>query len=253
MAKFKLTDFQLSLWFEWKLRPESTAYNLPFMYKLIGILDLSALIKSLSYLVTRYDSLRTHFEEIDDEAYQMIDKEINYQVEIIDCSSQDNESLDKLIDEKINIIFDLKKPPLFKFSILKTAYNSHFLIFNFHHIIIDDSSLKIFFNELADAYNHFSQGKAISPPDVVATINDVLAYQVNYLNSIHYQEDTHFWQDKLADALFYTPISTLTAVSATMPGFMTQEAKFSRPYELDPRIYSREQVVGGTTVRGPHI
>lgn len=204
---YKLTAFQLSLWFEWKLRPHSTAYNLPIMYKINGDLKLSLLRKSLNYLINRHDTLRTYFLEVDDTPYQIISNQFDYQLDFIDCSSLDNKFVDKIIYEKFNIHFDLKKLPLVKTSVIKLDHTLHFLILNFHHIIIDGSSLELLFQELSEIYNSLFQRKKISLSEIKLTINDVLQSEENYFNSLQYQHDIKIWKNRLADSLFYTSIS----------------------------------------------
>ncbi len=91
LSKLKLTGPQQSLWFEWKLNPESTAYNLPYVFKLNGLLNISAISKALHFLVERHESLRTHFEETAKDVLQVISSTIDFKLNIIDISTSKND------------------------------------------------------------------------------------------------------------------------------------------------------------------
>ena len=52
---------QQRLWFLHQLEPDSIAYNLPFVIRFRGILDVSVLERSLTEVIRRHEILRTTF------------------------------------------------------------------------------------------------------------------------------------------------------------------------------------------------
>jgi hypothetical protein len=57
-----LSFAQQRLWFMQQLDADSTAYNVASVLKLQGTLEIAALEKSLSAIVERHETFRTHFE-----------------------------------------------------------------------------------------------------------------------------------------------------------------------------------------------
>src|SRR6187402_3380694 len=61
-----LSWFQERLWVHYQRSPENTSYNLPLLLLIRGNLDVSALEQSLSEIVARHESLRTHYGQTDE-------------------------------------------------------------------------------------------------------------------------------------------------------------------------------------------
>jgi len=67
-----LSFVQQRLWFLHQLEPESAAYNLRTIVRLIGPLDSAVLERSLNELVRRHETLRTTFVSQDGQPRQVI-------------------------------------------------------------------------------------------------------------------------------------------------------------------------------------
>ena len=63
---------QQRLWFIDRLEGSSAEYNMPRAWRLLGALDLEALEKAVNTIVERHETLRTHFENFNDEPVQVI-------------------------------------------------------------------------------------------------------------------------------------------------------------------------------------
>ena len=60
-----LSFAQRRLWFLDRLEPDSSHYNIPFMLRLTGALDIDLLARCFNTILRRHESLRTTFHEID--------------------------------------------------------------------------------------------------------------------------------------------------------------------------------------------
>ena len=67
-----LSFAQQRLWFLDQLEPGSTAYNMPSALRLRGALDVDALEASLTEIVRRHETLRTHFADEGGEPVQVV-------------------------------------------------------------------------------------------------------------------------------------------------------------------------------------
>lgn len=71
-AEFPLSFQQQRLWFLDQLEPGSTAYNVPFVWRLRGVLHTEALRRALEAIVRRHEPLRTTFAMVDEEPVQAV-------------------------------------------------------------------------------------------------------------------------------------------------------------------------------------
>jgi amino acid adenylation domain-containing protein len=76
--KLPLSFAQQRLWFLDRLQPNSTAYNMPYGFRLKGLLNLEALEKSFRTIIQRYEILRTIFITVDGEPNQVILPEFEF-------------------------------------------------------------------------------------------------------------------------------------------------------------------------------
>ena len=72
------------------LEGTSGEYNVPEALHLRGELDLRALQQTISTIVGRHDSLRTHFAEVDGEQIQVVEPDLRIDVPIEDLSCLDD-------------------------------------------------------------------------------------------------------------------------------------------------------------------
>jgi len=84
------------LWFINQLDPNNSSYNIPLAYRLVGTLNKEALKKSLEIIINRHEVLRTTFQEINGEPFQVISPYSKVELNIIDISHITGEDCEKL-------------------------------------------------------------------------------------------------------------------------------------------------------------
>ena len=141
---------QQRLWILHQLEPESVAYNMPIILKLVGSLNVHFFERALQEVVERHETLRTQIVQKGSTAYQEISDNPLLQLSITDIRGlSDNEQNDKLqneIDLELKTPFNLGVDPLFRVRLLKVVNKTedHFvLLMSMHHIITDGWSLGI--------------------------------------------------------------------------------------------------------------
>ena len=75
---------QFRLWLLDQLQPGTALYNIPAALKMAGPLDVSALEKSLGYLVARHEVLRTTFSSKDGNPFQVIHPPFQVSASLVD-------------------------------------------------------------------------------------------------------------------------------------------------------------------------
>lgn len=119
------------------------SYHIPVFFKVSESLDIERLEKSLTEMVNNHEILRTTFDFVDGELVQIINDPHKVTLKKTDCL------FEKIDYEAWSKKFELTQLPLFR----TVLFGDNVLMFEFHHIIIDGASIKMFTEELAERYN----------------------------------------------------------------------------------------------------
>src|SRR3712207_2928716 len=118
-----LSFAQERLWFIDRLEPGSAVYNIPVAWRLGGVLDESALERSLGEIVRRHEALRTVFAEVDESPVQVVAPFGGFILPVEDLSGlrdADREAAaGRRAAEEAGRPFDLTAGPLFRASLLR--------------------------------------------------------------------------------------------------------------------------------------
>jgi len=151
---YSLSPAQARLYVLNRMKLDSISYNLGALYVLEIALDLPRMQKAFEKLIERHESFRTSFCMVDDQPVQKIYREVPFEIDYYDLSS-DGGSERSGVEEVIrNLIrpFDLSRPPLLRVGLIKKDNNKHILLMDMPHIMTDGLSLGIFEKELALLY-----------------------------------------------------------------------------------------------------
>src|SRR5215216_1868930 len=113
-------------WFLWQLEPLSTAYHLSGGLRLVGKLDMEALVWSFQALVSRHESLRTVFRaNAEGLPEQIIEADRKVDIPVIDLSDlPPGEGLARAHEEASRIngtAFDLTQGPVLRLALIRIA------------------------------------------------------------------------------------------------------------------------------------
>lgn len=115
---YPLSFAQQRLWFLDQLAPGSAAYNLPRAVRLLGILDVSALQRSLDVIVSRHETLRTTFSMVDGHPVQVIRPALQIPLSrvdlIADPEAASESALHNVLNEEAARPFDPEESPLLR-------------------------------------------------------------------------------------------------------------------------------------------
>src|SRR5205823_5436390 len=117
-----LSFAQERLWFLDRWNPGSATYNVPIFCRLLGGLDVEALIFSLQSMVERHEVLRTAFPVVDGRPMQVVHFKWHLPVDIIDLSTLPAEERaresTRLIRDAAGLPFDLANGPVIRTSLV---------------------------------------------------------------------------------------------------------------------------------------
>ncbi len=130
------TDAQMRVYTAQSTHTDSPIYNVPYAFTVCD-LDVQRLQNAVNQLITRHESLRTHFENKDGHIVQVVNDAVQCPVE-------------QLATDNITAFirpFDLGQAPL-----LRVGYYENTVMIDMHHIITDGNSIPIFLRELNELY-----------------------------------------------------------------------------------------------------
>ncbi|WP_058042040.1 non-ribosomal peptide synthetase [Streptomyces roseifaciens] len=142
-------------------------YAVQVALDLEGALDTGVLRAAAEGLLRRHANLRAAFlQRGEGRPVQVIPREVVLpwrDVDLSDSSDQEQE-LARLLAEDRARRFDPARPPLLRFTLIRTGPEQHRLVFTHHHLLLDGWSLPILMSELFTLYAHKGADTALPPP-----------------------------------------------------------------------------------------
>ncbi|MFD3412866.1 amino acid adenylation domain-containing protein [Streptomyces cyaneofuscatus] len=143
-------------------------YNVQTPLELTGALDTDLLRASCGALVGRHASLRAGFlRRRSGEAVQAVARVVEPPWEEIDLSGFGQEELrprlSRLLTEERARRFDMAKPPLLRFTLIRLAPDRHILLITNHHILLDGWSLPLILGDLFRIYGDGGTADRLEP------------------------------------------------------------------------------------------
>lgn len=193
---------QQRLWFLNQLRGTTVEYNLPDALRLRGAFDFQALQRSISAVIERHESLRTHFAVVDEKPVQMIAPARPIELVVEDLSTLDEMSQQERVGAAMRWAaeepFDLANGPVFRFKLIKLGEHDHVLLRVFHHIVWDAWSWGIFDQEFTQLYNAYLEGNESPLSPLAVQYADFALWQREWLNDEVLRGQLAYWKKQLS-------------------------------------------------------
>ncbi|MEH2285035.1 MAG: amino acid adenylation domain-containing protein [Nostoc sp.] len=196
---------QERLWFLDQLVPNHAFYNVSEAFRLRGVLNATILEQSLNEIINRHEILRTTYSSLKGQPIQVIHSTFPIKLLVVNLqglSPDDRESqVRQIILEEAQRPFDLVQGPLLRTTLLQLSSEEHIFLLNLHHILCDDWSLNVLFEELSTLYQAFSTGNPSPLPDLVIQYADFAAWQRQWLQGEILDNQLTYWQQHLSGSL----------------------------------------------------
>ncbi|NMX77852.1 non-ribosomal peptide synthetase [Pseudomonas sp. WS 5532] len=194
---------QNRLWITWQLDPHSSAYTIPGALRLRGELDEDAVRTSFQQLIQRHEALRTRFYERDGQAFQRVEANTGFELQVIDLSdlptAEREARAQQIREDEARTQFDLEKGPLLWVTLVRLDDEDHQLLVTLHHIIADGWSLNILIDEFSRLYAAATQGQTLELPPLALQYADYGSWQRQWLVEGEGQRQLAYWQAQLGD------------------------------------------------------
>jgi len=199
-----LSFAQQRLWFFNQLEPGNVAYNVPFVQRIMGPLDVTAIERALSELIRRHESLRTTFTIEEGQPVQIIALPQPLRVSFTDLSSLPEEEraaeAQRLATAEAGKPFDLEAGPLLRVKLLRLDEADHVLLMTMHQIIHDVWSMGVLIHEVGVLYSAFIAREPSPLPEMEIQYADYAVWQRKWLQGEALEQQLSYWTAQLAGA-----------------------------------------------------
>ncbi|HEX2187286.1 MAG TPA: amino acid adenylation domain-containing protein, partial [Longimicrobiaceae bacterium] len=244
-----LSFSQERLWFMDRMEPVNAHHNIAFALRLEGPLDEVALRRALASIVSRHESLRTVFREVDGRPVQVVRPAAGFPLPRVD--------LDRLAEPgrgaamRAAALAEMRRPtdleagPLARATLVRMGPEDHALVLMLHHAVADAWSFGVLYRELSHLYAPAGSGETRPLPPLPVQYADYAAWQRGWLTGETLERQLGYWRERLAGAPALLELPT----DRPRPALQTHRAAVhdaALPAELVARLRALELREGVT-------
>ena len=199
---YPLSNAQKRIWFLQKLDEDLVAYNLVLKQEFKERLDLKYLNQALNHMIEKHASLRTIFVEEDGIPGQRVLGDCQIQIPVVDVDVDEHEAVhrfNELVEEENKVAFNLADQT-YKIKVFQTKEQTC-LYLNFHHIIVDGWSVKLFTDELLTLYQQYQNHLPITEEPVTKNYVEWVEQENAWLEGEEANRQREYWLKELSTPL----------------------------------------------------
>lgn len=200
IGRFETSPSQDRMWFLDGLLSQRPVHNVPELYEVEGPLDEAAFERAVRALVARHEPLRTTFVMEGASLTQVVWDEMPTEVVWRDLEGgADGEGLlDSVIASEVGHGFDLEKGPLLRVTCIRRSAESHVILVNVHHILVDLRSTEIIQRDLGELYSAEVLERPAELPELTVQYADFAAWQKGWIRGGESRRQAEIHQRVLA-------------------------------------------------------
>ncbi|MCB8954285.1 MAG: amino acid adenylation domain-containing protein [Ardenticatenales bacterium] len=210
-GRLPLSFAQQRLWFLEQWDPDSAAYNMSEMTRTRGALYPEALSAAILEIVRRHEVMRTIYEVVDGEPFQVVEPVPAWSLPLIDLADLSERAREaemmRLASAQAQRPFHLQREQPWRAVLIRLAADEHVTVFTQHHISCDGWSIQLRKNELTSLYEALAIGDPSSLPALPIQYADFAHWQRERLQGEALERLQDYWRQKLAN---FTPLQLPT-------------------------------------------
>ncbi len=231
-----LTPLQEGLLFHSLLEPASAAYCDQLAWTLSGELDTESFRRAWELLVERHGALRSAFAwEEDGRPRQVVSRRVELPWEEHDWrhleAAERRARLSRLLAEDRRRGFELRRPPLLRWTLVRLAEESWQCVWSSHHLLLDGWSTRSLLAEVGALYRAVRRGEAPDWPRP----RPFSAY-VGWSRRRGSEASASFWRAQLAGLGAATPLPSPDAAAADGEAALPERVRQRLPTAASARL-----------------
>ncbi len=199
-----LSYAQRRLWFLDRFEADRTIYNYSLRVDLTGQLDVPILDRCIDEIYQRHDVLRTIFQGDGDQPQQIVAAHTGSPLRTVDYRDLPEADADKQAAREIRRVvrepYDLSTGPLFRPTLVRITETRQSLILSMHHIVGDEWSMGVLFQELTALYRAHTDATAPSLQPLPIQYADFASWQNRWLTDDALEPLWEYWKKQLNGA-----------------------------------------------------
>ncbi len=198
---YPLSPIQLGMVYYSNIKPEEPVYHDQFVYPVRFVnFELDKFVQSFKLMMSKHPILRTtyqmrHFAEPIQIVHRELEPVINF-ADITDLNRQEQEERINryLKEEDLGEKFRFENNPLWRMQLFRVKNHEYYIIFSFHHSILDGWSVANLIPECLAIYKKLQSGLEIQIQKLQHSYQDYVALLLGRKKN---QEIGAYWQNKL--------------------------------------------------------
>lgn len=192
-SMFEATLSQQRIYFDTRVTKNKLKYNNPFLMNISAFDgDVEPVLKEL---VNRYEILSCYVKMSEGKLMLCKEPEVKIKVDYVDV-----EDINDVDYHQYLTAFNLKKAPLFHFTLFRTKTNEKVFLFDVHHLLVDGYSSSILQND----FKALAHGETL--PDKVYQYREYSKFLQQFTESKQYKDMEDYWVNRLSDFAFTSNI-----------------------------------------------
>ena len=228
----KISFAQSRFWFLRLLMEDQTTFNVSFYYRVSGNLRIRDLERAVKVVSQRHEGLRTCFladENEADLAHQGVLESSYLRLEQKKANSVEEVAAEYETLKEFQ--FDLENGKLMRMILVSLSPTSHYLLFSYHHILMDGVSYQVFLSDLEKAY----KGQPLGPQP--RQFPEFSRSQLGSFENGDMDSELEFWRGVFPDAPPVLPLLPMALIGSRMP--MKSFGVNQVEYRLEPELAAR--------------
>ncbi len=193
---------QERVWFLNELAPGNVAYNSQATIRFRGPFRPAVFRRVLCRVVEQHEAFRTRFPAVDGRPMQEVLPPLDVPLPVVDLTglpeARREPEAEALVAREVTHPFDLLRPPLARWRVLRLAPQDHVVLQMEHHFVHDGWSFGVLMNEIRQLYPLFAQGEPPPPGDPAMQLADFAVWQRDWLQGEVLESFLDFWTDQVA-------------------------------------------------------
>jgi amino acid adenylation domain-containing protein/non-ribosomal peptide synthase protein (TIGR01720 family) len=198
-ARVPLSYAQEGLWFVDRLQG-SVQYHMPWVFRLQGPLNVTALEESFREIINRHEVLRTVIRDDDGVGYQLVLPGDSWKMPVVDGKHiNTHNTLEEFIESQGRRPFDLSADMMLRVHLVSLSETEHTLVVVLHHIAFDGWSVSIMVQELSELYSSKVLRRLPALQPLALQYADFAVWQRNFVTGDRLSQMLLYWQQHLQD------------------------------------------------------
>jgi amino acid adenylation domain-containing protein len=200
-APAPLSTAQSRLWFLSQVRAGDASLNLPFPFRITGLLDVAILDWVVQEIGRRHDVLTTSIQVIDDVPMH-VPSDVMLGLTLVDLSDHAPEvraeRMNAAMQAEASRPFDLSRAPLIRFVLYRSAPDDHSLLIVGTHVAFDGWSHDVLLQDMRELYEARLSG-AVLPAPPESRFVDFVRWHEAWLQEPQQLAQLEYWKEELRD------------------------------------------------------